>query len=114
MCLTSLSTIFQLYYGGKFYCRRTPEPQEETINLQQVTDKLHHKKLYQEVSAPPPTSGNKIHNSNYHSTSPIEKGHIIDIRKNQLVPICLARMEFSEQYHIDGEACDMRCDEKSI
>ena len=28
--------------------------------------------------------------------------------------ICFARMNFSEQSHIEGEDWDMRCDEKSI
>jgi len=28
--------------------------------------------------------------------------------------ICFARIDFSEQYHIVGEARDVRCDKKSI
>ena len=27
---------------------------------------------------------------------------------------CFARMDFSEQYHIEDKARDVRCDEKSI
>jgi len=28
--------------------------------------------------------------------------------------ICFARMDFSERYHIEGKARDVRCNEKSI
>ena len=41
-CLTSLSTIFQLYRGRHFYWWRKPEFPEKTTDVSKVTDKRYH------------------------------------------------------------------------
>jgi hypothetical protein len=46
MALSPLSTIVQLYRGGRFDWWRKPDHTGETTNLSEVTDELYHIVLY--------------------------------------------------------------------
>ena len=77
LCLTPLSTIFQLYRGSQFYGWRKPEYPLKTTDLPQVTDKLYR--------APLAMIGINTHNFS-------DDQHEINITRNVLVSIEILNM----------------------
>ena len=58
-CLTSFSTVLQLYRGGQFYWWKKPEYLVKTSDMPHLTDKLYHIMLYRVHLV---MSGNRTHN----------------------------------------------------
>ena len=89
LCLTLLSTIFQLYRGSQFYGWKKPKYPQKTTDLPRVTDKLYRVAI--------PMIGIKTHNF----SGDVHWLHEIKITSIPLVSIEILNMRLLQFIDID-------------